>query len=581
MKNYLTQILLLLACVNLYSQNMDLKWSEQFIYDNKVDGFFDYYLGANSSFVYGKFSNLASSQRKKNKKVKLIAFDKTSMKKAGEAEVFGYDDLVDETKKGMEYFRTIVLENVIYILWTVEDDGVTEVYAESYTPKLKKMTGLKKVYEYNTAKKNVDNLLVIYNKDIGNKILIGREFATKEDNEPLKIEYKIINEDFSPAGSAKITLPIVMIKKRSRSDLVCTYEFGDDENLYISDRIKITGEEKKKLKKGEASTYPIIMQVNTKRGSLHEYSIRFPKKNTFNFSWMVTKTGIKLYGFFSDLDKDEKGRDTHGIFYLSMDQGNFKPKDQKFSYFDKSFLDKLYEADKENQKKAGRRGKEKDKQSDEESIDDNYVIEEVIDDGKDIVLFCSIMYNWQNTVCTTSSNGGQSCHTYYYCTKSNVTAFKLSTTGDIVWASNLDRSYTFSGWNVYDVKVVKSEDNYLVLYQSAFQINKDEKNRKSKKSSKQMDDRLEYAIFNGTTGAYKKSEYQVNGFNTKKEERKSIKTSNISLYDNKMYISSSSRVKFRPTIWLSCLCPPVFYVLSFSGNSRTGKGYLGTVNVSK
>jgi hypothetical protein len=94
-----------------------------------------------------------------------------------------------------------------------------------------------------------------------------------------------------------------------------------------------------------------------------------------------------------------------------------------------------------------------------------------------------------------------------------------------------------------------------------------------------MNDRLEYAVFDGRTGAYQKAEHQVNAINTKKADKKSINTSGIDLFENKMY-TNSTKIKYRPTFWLSCLCPPVWYVLNFSGNSRIGSGYLGTINVS-
>jgi hypothetical protein len=323
------------------------------------------------------------------------------------------------------------------------------------------------------------------------------------------------------------------------------------------------------------------MQIDMETGDLQEYRLKFPKKNTFNFSTLITTNGVKLYGFFSDLEKDEKGRDTHGLFLISLDTKDFSKSEMKFSYFDKNFLDELYAADKENQKKGkGLFKSKKAKESDDQSIDDNYVIEKVIEDGKDLVMFCSIMRNWSQTVCTYNSNGTSTCRTYYYCTKSNVTAFKLSSSGDIIWARNMDRQITYSRWNVYDLNVIKGSDSYIVVYGSAFQINAKKKNMRSSKPGKQQTDRLEYAVFLNKTGDFKKAEYQINGFNTKSNQAKFVRPDDIVVYDNKMY-TSCDRYKLKPNTYIACLCPPVFYGMLMSGNSRKGTGYLGTISTLK
>jgi hypothetical protein len=576
---------MLSLCINISAQTIDVKWSEQFTYDNKQDGFFDEFIGSNSNYIYGKFSNLALMPKKQDKKIKLVAFDKTTMKKVGDAELKGYGNSTD--KQDYKYYKTITLDNLIYVFWTKTEKEVVELYVQSFDLKLKKVNNIKKIYELNKGSKGngVDKLIILYNKDLNNKILIAKEFGTTKDNESLRVEYKLLNPDFSFITAKQVTLPITVTKKRrglfagstSFDDNLCTYELGNDGNLYIQEMVRASAEEKKSLKKGEASVYPHLMQVQMESGTIQDYKVKFAQKNTFNFSSLVTKNGIKLYGFFSDLAKDEKGYDTHGTFFISLDSKSFKVNETKFSYFDKAFLDQLYAADKENQKKGkGIFKSDKAKASDEESIDDNYVIEKVIEDGSDILLFCSIMRNWSRTVCTSNGNGGTTCNTYYYCTKSNVTTFKLNNSGEILWAKNLDRSITYSRWNVYDLNVMKSNSSYYVVYGSSYQMNAQKKNRRSSKSGKQLTDRLEYAVFSGQTGDFKKAEYQINSVNAKKADKKFVSADNIEVFDNKMY-TDCVRTKIKPITYLSCLCPPVFYFLFLSGNSRKGTGYIGSI----
>jgi len=571
----------------VFSQAIDLKWSEQFIYDNKLDGFFDYFIGTNGNNIYARFSDL-SMRGGGNKKIKIVAFDKVTMKKVGETNLKGYGK--SKKEDDYDYYQSIILDDIIYVLWTKTERKVVELYAQSFDPKLKKLNPLKKIYEVNRSKDGTDNLIVLYNKDIGDKIFIGKEFAITHDDENLKIEYKFLNSDFSLVSARQVTLPLLITKRRrglfrsagSVFDLIANYELGNDGNLYVHDIVKMSDEEKSQIKRGEASVYPHIIQVQLANGSTQDFKLKFPKKNTFNFSSLITRDGIKLYGFFSDLDKDEKGKDTHGTFFISLDNKDLKPRDTKFSYFDKAFLDVLYAADKENQKKGrGLFKSKKAKASDEESIDDNYQIERVIEDKNDIILFCSIMKNWQRTVCTSNGRGGgQTCQTYYYCTKSNVTTFKLNAKGDIVWARNLDRSVTYPRWNVYDLNVIQTDNNYYVTYGSAYQLNSKKKNMRSSKSNKQLTDRLEYAVFSGKTGDFQKLEYKVNPLNVKKSEAKFVAPDGIDVFDNRMY-TSCMRSKLKPATYISCLCPPVFYFLSFSGNARKGKGFLGTISALK
>lgn len=588
MKNKTLIALLVLLSVFGRAQNIDVKWSDKFEYNNKKDGFFEAFIGSNNTYIYGKFANLALKPSKYNKKIKLIAFDKNTMKKAGELELKGYGGAID--KEDYKYYRTVTLDNQVYIFWTVEQKSVIELYVQSFDVKLKKVNPLKKVYEVNRKTKNTaaDKLFIIYNNDVQGKIVIAKEFGINNDNENLRVEYKLLAPDFSFITSRQVTLPI-LVTKRKRSMftrvnedlLVGTYEFGDDGNLYVKDMVKMSDEEKKNLKKRESSVYPHIMQVQMESGSIRDYSVKFPGKNTFNTSILVTKNGVKLYGFFSDLDKDEKGRDTHGTFFVNLDSKDFDQEESKFSYFTKSFLDELYSADKENQKKgSGIFKSKKAKESDDESLDDNYVIERVVQDGDDILLFCSIMRNWSRTVCSSSSNGAQSCHTYYYCTKSNVTAFRLNKKGDILWAKNLDRSITYNGWYKYDLSVVKSDDNYYVVYGSAYQLNAKKKNRRSKKSGKQMTDRLEYAVFSGKTGDFKKYEKQINTINAKKADKKYISPESIDIFDNKMY-ADFSRIKTKATVLFGCLCPPIFPFLYNSGNFKKGSGCFATITPLK
>ena len=50
-------IILFLMAGHLWSQSIDVKWSERMMYDNKLDGFFSQFIGANSKYTYAKFNH--------------------------------------------------------------------------------------------------------------------------------------------------------------------------------------------------------------------------------------------------------------------------------------------------------------------------------------------------------------------------------------------------------------------------------------------------------------------------------------------------------------------------------------------
>ncbi len=573
-------IILFLMAGHLWSQSIDVKWSERMMYDNKLDGFFSQFIGANSKYTYAKFNHKGYGGINSDKRIKLVAFNRDGMSRVAEARIYGY--VPDKQKDDMRYYRTLVLENLIYILWTKEEKGVIEIYAETFDNKLSRISKLKKIYEINSSKKATDNLLIVNNGKIGNKIIIGREFAVTKEGENLRLEYKLINEDLSLVNSGQVTLPIIITKNR-RSDnsatLICTYEQGNDGYLYVKDMVKVSDEEKKSLRKGEASVYPVLIQIAPETGDMKYFNIKFKDKNTFNFSWIVTKSTVRLYGFFSDLEKDPKGKDTHGIFYMTCESRNFSIEEPKFTYFDRAFLDKLYASDKEDQKQGGAFQNKKAKASDMESIDDNYVIESVFTEGGNTLLFCTIMRNWQQTTCTTGPNGSQNCVTHYYCTKRNITAFKFDVNGNMVWASNLDRIKTYSGWNIPDLSVISEKNKYYAVYGSEYRANSEKKNSRSRKSRKEVRDRLEYAVFEGNSGDYKKTEYQVNNLGTKPENAKYVSATNIWIYDNQMF-TECANLKNKPGVYFSCLCPPLYIIFANSGNFKKGNGFMGTISPS-
>ncbi|MDP2385865.1 MAG: hypothetical protein Q8M29_05820 [Bacteroidota bacterium] len=569
------------------AQDLDVKWADKMMYDNKMEGFFNHFIDANSKYIYAQYTNLALRPKKAERKMKIVAYDKTTMKKVADVPLRGFRENQASVKKyeGLSYYKTLVFENVIYIFWRKEGKKKEELYVESFDSKLKSIAKIKKIYELpNPDSKKArarQSLVVMGNTKAGEKVLIGGEMPTEKDQN-VKFEYKLMNSDLSFANASQIELPIKLTNKSY--GLTSSYEYGDDGKLYIKSTVSMDKEERKKAAKGEMTSYTIFSVVDLTSGSITPFTFKFDNKNIFNLGFTVTDKGVKVYGFFCDLVKDPRGTDMHGIFYSILDSKNMTMTATNFSFFDKATLDKLFARDKEDQKSGGKgKGKKsKGKKSDEESLDSRYEIESAqISENDNLVLFCSKMYNWSVTTC--NDKGG--CVTSYYCQRDNITAFKVNKEGNIVWASNLDRKIIYNRWYVFDVRVVAKNNKYYVIYGSSYDTDATKKNRKSRKSKAEVRDKFEYGVFEDSNGNYKKGEVVINSPGTEKKERKFVVPEKISVIDNNFYVNSE-RIKFKPlgtTLYCvgSSICPLLLWPMMSDGNIRRGVGNLGKITPLK
>ena len=574
LKNTLNTIIFILICCSTRAQSVDMQWSDMQLYDNKKDGFFSSFIGGNSKYLYAKNTNLNFTGR--SGQIIFFAYDNKTMQKVADLSVFSKKSDADRKKyEGMYYYKTLIFENILYIFWRRENKEKDELFVESYDATLKPLNKLKKIYELNSGRKAAKKaeLFAMGNKNNGETLLIGGELSG-DKGQNVKVEYKILNSDFTFAAAGQQTLPAII---SSKSDaLTSSYEYGDDGNFHIKTRVIIPPDERKSLKKNESYFYTIYSIVDVVSNTMKSYPLKFENKNVFNMGFLSQKEADKVFGFFCDLTKDPKGNDTHGIFYCIINPQTKEMEKLNFTYFTKAQLDKLFSKDAQDRKdRAGLSGKKK-KQSEEESLSSFYEIEQVQSIDKDnLVIFCSIMWNYSRTYCDSKGN----CRTVYYCNKRNVTSFKLDNTGAIVWASNLDRDITYTGrWNVYDVSVIcPDKKTFYVTYGSAFSAKKEKKNLASRKSTKQMRETIEYASFDYATGNFKKEEYTLNEPGTKSKERKTVSPDDIIPIDNKFYVNST-KLQIKPWWYPACICPPVVLM---NGNSRRGAGYLGVLSFGK
>ncbi|MBI1838186.1 MAG: hypothetical protein HYR91_13065 [Flavobacteriia bacterium] len=587
--NYLNKITLLILSVfltfqfSINAQDLNLKWSDQMEYANGKDGFFSELIGSNENYIYAFFTNISITSATYSK-IKIVAFDKQTLKKVNSVAIKGYKDNAEKKSnyKKLKFFKVQILKNEIYVFWNqitnTKVEKKEDLFVEVFDLNLDRKTDLKKVFtadlesDVKLARNAGSTITILSNKEAGDGIVVGYELPQKDDN--VQFIYTVLNPDLELEEIKKVDLPIKLNSKKSYGR-TSSYSYGKDGNIYISSYITLSKEERKEAAKGENLSYCVLSVINPETEDFAKIELKKENYNINDFSFQITESGIKIYGFFCDLEKDPKGYSTHGIFRTKISGENLEDSGIEFTYFDKSTISKLFEKDKEDLKPVAKKSKKKKAApSNEEALDPRFGIENIfITDKDEVVLFCSKMRNYSVTTCTSSPNGGgQTCTTRYYCEKSNVTVIKLSNEGEIIWASNLDRKMTYSGTSILDLKVIFKDNKFYVIYGSAFGVDADKKNGKSRKKMSEYRDTFEYAFFENETGKYKKNVFIVNDKTvTEKKERKSVNALNITTYDDCFYVNY---MKVRPWSYLYC-----GYCLLFAPDMVKANGNLGVISV--
>lgn len=517
MKKQLLILTIFFASFQFFAQEMKLTWSQE-IKMTKKTGFYNSILGRNENLLYIKFTTFG--------KLRIAAFDKLTMKEKYSVPVKGFPEnkATKADFKGLTYYRTIIFSNSVYTFWMKESKEKDELFVQSYDASLKLAKPLKKIYElksFKGAKKKAE-LFIMVNKSLGEKILIGGETAGNK-GENVKVEYKILNSDFTFSNAGQAELPL-QITGRSNS-LSSSYSFGDDGNLHVKSDKSLT-------------------VINLEKGTKETYVVEFKNKQIFDFDYIYDQNTIRLFGLFCDLTKDKSGNDNHGIFYAIINSSTLKLESENFTYFTKEQLDKLFADDQTDRKDKKLFQSKKSKDSEDQSLKTNYTVENVLKDGKDLILICSIMYNYTVTYTTTNSNGTTTTRQEPRCNKRNLTVFRINDKGEIQWATNVNRNITYPRHYVYDVNSIKKDNTIYVTYGSDFITDQADAKKKKKccsfnlAAAKNMRDKIAYATFDLKSGVSNVKEIVINQPKTPKKELKIVDPTSIETLGGDFYLVS-------------------------------------------
>jgi hypothetical protein len=580
---------LTLLVVNIQAQKLSAKWSDRMILDDKVDGFFGEIAGGNEKYIYARFNNGGVG-------AKIIGFDKKTLTKQFKAEISGFDsNKKDEKKyKNLNIYQTVVYEDVIYVFYKSYDKKETKILVRSYTPELKELNELTVVttQKDKIARENKEAFPFIRINAKAGKVFIGVEKETKPGDN-IKLEYKVLNKDFSFSTSDRVTLPLeYKAGRRGRGvdGMSSRYDLGDDGNVHIRSTIYPTRKEvkdvKRKSKRSDKTenlnklSYEVLSTINLKSGKFKSVNIKVGGKKLFSVNRMVTKKGgAKIFGYYSDFSKDKNGYEAHGLYYAKLNK-DYEIENLKFSAFSKELIRDMFRNDKDDLD-GGRKGgccligKKGSTHAADETMNSDYEIEQYRE-GKngDVYLFASIMNNYSVESCSTDANGNTTCTTSYYCQKKNITVFKLDEKGNIVWGRNQDRNRTYSGWFVYDVNVIKADDGFYVTYGDFSNYQRTKAWWKVWKTIDRTNP-LEYIHIDEDAGKISELILKTNSANATKEEAKYISPLAIQSFDDVFYIGYSELHSKKGLMLLFCAggCLIGGHKWSF----KTGYGYFGVL----
>lgn len=566
----------------VFSQEMKVKFSEKMSLKLGKDGYIKSFLGETEDYIYVSFQSRKANT--KNDRIvieKIGVFDKKSMKEVNSLTIIDEKnkartaELDGKTKQAVKF-----VDDQIFVFYSEESKTEMNVFGEVYSLNLDKSVKMTKLFKIpKSSKREVVFPLISNNKS---KFVVSR-FDTEKDDE-IKFYYSVFDFELNELISTDFILPEPDTKGDGTFSVNSIY-FDNFDNIYFNQTLTIKAGEKRtglflKTNSYKYESFVTALSVETGDAEILEFSAE--NKSLINTKIIEDKQTLKLVGFFSDFEKDPNGIRTHGFFFCEIDPKQFDISEIQYSYFDKKLIDELFKSDEEDKlKTTGKKKSAADEAKlNQDALSRSFVIENVkVDDAGNMILFCSKMHNYSYEHCTTDANGRTSCRTVYVCDKSNVTVFKINPSGEFLWCTNVDRSTSYGGWNIYDLKVIEDGENYYVSYGSSYDMDATEKTKKSKKSVSERFDSMEYASFNKETGENEKHSVVINAADAKKSERKTCSPTEIQVFNNQFYLISRNK-KLAPWVFATCLCPPAFLILGiFTQSGQMQESYIGRIEL--
>jgi len=562
---------------SIFAQYFEFNWSDKIDYTNNKNGFFSGFINSSGMYIYALNSNYAVSPINSNKKLKIIAYNRTTLSEVASVALKGFPENkgTEKVYDSLNYFKTVVNEDRVMVFWTKllnTDSTLTEeLYVESFKFDLERDKTIKLIYsvteivDYKHSQFTPSKIIVIANED-ASALMIGSEMILP--SKKIGLKYMLIDGELKAQKLNTIDLGVNPLAEDK--GLLCSYEMGIDQNIYIRSTMIPTREEQKQA--NNLSSFLRLTVINPISNNKIDLEMRDEKKTITDYSYLIMENKTKVIGFFGDLEKDPTGIDRQGIFYVEIDSETLKNTGLNYTFFEKTTLNKLVP---KSRSKRKRPKKDEIRLYTEEELNTRFDIENIfLAEDSGVVVFFSQKYNYSEITSRSGMDGRNIYKTEDFCEKNNVSAMRITNVGLVKWVTTVARNITYEGTNISDVRVVNKAN---LFYMFCGSVDPKKISKKKRNNTVELVDKIEYTTFDATTGRAKVNELLLNEKSTLKKDLKTMNPQSIEVFDGNFYFNKM-HVKQKPLWYVAnVLCFPSIYYSVLSGNTKKATGDLGVI----
>jgi hypothetical protein len=417
----------------LVAQEVNVNWSDK-QNENETKGILSNYLDANNENVFALFDKL--DQGKKFENMKIVAFDKSTMKNKAEIE---FIDLFNDKKLSskFELLKVAIKEDGVYVFITKVEKEIEGLYFVKLDNNLRKVLELKNILN-KTISSELKRMVfagkrtsytVIDNK---NEIYIGYENPKLNQNTIFnygKFDFKegIVNEK-------AVELPTKTDKKYY--GLTSVYKLLEDGNILFKYSLDDTETKNPGILKSSKKQI-MLSFLNTKKNQFTSLEIDSRDTEIFNNSnvdinYLSDENKIKIFGFYLDTTINRKNGPIKAISFIEINKNTLEKSEIKNSFINPQYfndlnfplsslnIEKLYE--------------------------------------KDNNIYAVITQNFREILPGDAS-------AIYYLKKGNIFVMKINDKGENSWVSKIEREKFFNClFFIPDIKSYMLNDKIVVYF---------------------------------------------------------------------------------------------------------------------
>lgn len=470
----------------------------------------------------------------KESKKKIIALNRKTLKQVAEIYIMGKGSARQAQLKDVTLADVAIVGDQLWLTYDEKGKKNVKIFVEKLDGNLKQVAKPTLAIDLTPIMKDKEQTLLGYriiSSENNQKIGLVAEVSGGK-NMPVEMIY-LTSEQFGAKNIKRNKLD-VLDPKRSTKKMFGAYQLLSNGDLIGIYTIK---EEKDK----ENSYFHLMHLYSPEMDEMITEKFEHPKYTLGGMRVVENGKKTTLVGAYYD----GKGSSMDGIYSASINPRSRKVENLDFTEFTKKQKDEMYQrSDDKSKKTRSKKAKEKDGSI----ILGIPVIEKIkMNEDGEIFAFISMMHNFIVRECT-GSGSTRTCYDVPYCRKSDVITVKIDSKDRVEWVNAQRRSIVYQGWNISDVEVMQTKDQWILFYgnnefaalgaenlsRSELKAEKKEAKKQMKRDKKTGTYRFKYSVVE-SNGTGKEVEYELVQKNKKKSERIALSPTNFLVLDDGVY----------------------------------------------